>query len=255
MAGSTRLQNCRYPEIAEVKLLRVWKPHAAESGLIIGFYLVYLVTRGLFYSHPDETGVQNALRVIDLEIRLGLFWEPAWQAWMLGNAEILVAVLNWVYIITYWPVVMGVGLVLFIRNRPRFYYYRTVVAVSLVFALVIFAVYPVSPPFDITSQFMDTIQVLGPSLYGGPAMAATYNTHAAMPSLHFCWTLILGVLFLRSMRGWVKVLGVLYPAMTFLAITITGNHFILDAVAGALLAGVAFGVVELGFRERFSLSR
>ena len=238
-----------------MKLLRVWKPHAAELGLIVGFYLIYIVSRGLFYSQLNETGLQNALRIINLESGLGLFWEPACQAWMLGNAEFLVAVLNWVYIITYWPVVLGVGLVLLIRNRPRFYYYRTVVAVSLVFALVIFSVYPVSPPFDIPNQFVDTIQVLGPSIYGGPAMAATYNTHAAMPSLHFCWTVILGVLFLRSLRGWVKFLGVLYPSVTFLAITITGNHFIVDAVAGGLLAGVAFAVVELGFRERFSLSR
>ena len=255
MFGKRRLQNGRCVGITGEKLLRVWKPHAAELGLIVGFYLVYLMTQGLFYSQLDEVGLQNALRVISLERWLGLFWEPAWQAWMLGNAEFLVAVLNWVYIITYWPVVLGVGLVLFIRNRPRFYYYRTVVAVSLVFALVIFAIFPVSPPFDITTQFVDTIQVLGPSLYGGPAMAATYNTDAAMPSLHFCWTLILGVLFLRRLRGWVKLLGVLYPAMTFWAITITGNHFILDAIASGLLAGVAFAVVDLGFWERFNLSR
>jgi hypothetical protein len=238
-----------------VKLLREWKPHAAELGLIIGFYLFYLITRGLFYSQLAEVGLQNAQRVVSLERRFGIFWEPAWQAWMLGHAEALVVVLNWVYIITYWPVVLGVGLVLYIKNRTRFYYYRTVVSVSLVFALLVFVLVPVSPPFDITAHFVDTIQILGPSVYGGPAMAATYNTDAAMPSLHFCWTLILGVLFVSSLRGWSKLLGVLYPSMTFLAITITGNHFISDAVAGALLAGVAFVIVELGFRERFNLSR
>ena len=123
-------------KITGVKLLLAWKPHAAELGLIIGFYLIYLVSRGLFYSQLDETGLQNASVVVSWENRLGLFWEPTWQAWMLGNAEFLVVALNWVYIITYWPVVLGVGLVLFIRNRSRFYYYRTVVAVSLVFALV-----------------------------------------------------------------------------------------------------------------------
>jgi hypothetical protein len=238
-----------------VKLLRELTPHAAELGLIIGFYLIYLITRGLFYSQLDEAGLQNALRVVSLERGLGMYWEPAWQAWMLGRAEALVVVLNWVYIITYWPVVLGVGLVLFIRNRPRFYYYRTVVAVSLVFALVVFALFPVSPPFGMTAQFINTIQVLGPSLYGGPEMAPTYNPDAAMPSLHFSWTLVLGVLFVRRLRGRAKLLGALYPAMTFLAITITGNHFILDAVAGGLLAGVAFVIVELGFRKRFSLSR
>ena len=238
-----------------MKHLRIWKPHAADLGLIIGFYLIYLITRGLFYSQPEEAGLQNALRVVSLERKVGMFWEPAWQAWMLGNAEILVVVLNWVYIITYWPVVLGVGLVLFIRSRSRFYYYRTVVAVSLVLALLVFAIFPVSPPFGLTAHFVNTIQVLGPSLYGGPAMAPTYNLDAAMPSLHFCWTVILGVLCLRSLPGWAKYLGILYPGVTFLAITITGNHFILDAVAGGLLAGAAFVIVELGLRERFSLSR
>ncbi len=238
-----------------VRLLRDWKSHSAELGLIVGFYAVYLVTRGLFYSHLDQTGLENAQRIVSLERGFGIYWEPAWQAWMLGTAQQLVELLNWVYIVTYWPVLLTVGLVLYMRNRLRFYYYRTVVGVSLIFALVVFAVFPVSPPFDMTTYFVDTIQSLGPSLYGGPAMAATYNTNAAMPSLHFCWTLILGVLFLRSLRGWAKALGVLYPAITFLAITITGNHFILDAVAGGLLAGVAFAIVELGFRERFSLRR
>ena len=245
----------RTTPIPGVKLLREWKPHAVELGLIIGFYIIYLVTRDLFYSELSEAGLQNGQRVVSLERWLGIFWESAWQAWMLGHAEALGVVQNWVYIITYWPVLMGVGLVLFVRNRPRFYYYRTVVAVSLVFALVIFALFPVSPPFDITPQFINTIQVLGPSLYGGPEMAPTYNTDAAMPSLHFCWTLILGVLFLRSLKRRAKLLGVLYPAMTFVAITITANHFIFDAVAGALLAGVALVIVELGLRERFSLSR
>ena len=39
--------------------------------------------------------------------------------------------------------------------------------------------------------------------------------------------------------------GLLYPVMTFFSITLTGNHFILDAVAGGLLAGVSFGAVLL----------
>jgi hypothetical protein len=209
----------------------------------------------LIFPQLDQIGLQNAHRVVSLEKVIWIFWEPAWQAWTLEHAQFVVVVLNWVYVVTYWPIVLGVGLVLYIRNRPRFYYYRTVVAVSLVFALTVFAVFPVSPPFVMTAYFVDTIQTLGPALYGSPEMAVFYNTNAAMPSLHFCWTVILGVLCLRSLPGTAKVLGILYPGVTFLAITITGNHFILDAVAGGLLAGAAFAIVELGLRERFSLSR
>ena len=241
------------PNPAE-QLLREWKPHLVESGLIIGFYVLYLLTRRLIFPQLDQIGLQNAHRVVSLEKVIWIFWEPAWQAWTLEHAQFVVVVLNWVYVVTYWPIVLGVGLVLYIRNRPRFYYYRTVVAVSLVFALTVFAVFPVSPPFVMTAYFVDTIQTLGPALYGSPEMAVFYNTNAAMPSLHFCWTVIVGVLCLRSLPGTAKVLGILYPGVTFLAITITGNHFILDAVAGGLLAGAAFAIVELGLRGRFSLS-
>ena len=126
------------------QLSREWSSHAAELGLIVGFYVLYLATRGLFFSQLDQAGLQNARRVVSLERGIGIFWEPVWQDWLLSTSEALVAVLNWVYIITYWPVVLAVGLVLYFRNRYRFYYYRTVVSVSLVFALVVFALFPVS---------------------------------------------------------------------------------------------------------------
>ena len=48
-------------------------------------------------------------------------------------------------------------------------------------------------------------------------------------------------------------MGVLYPTLTLLAITITANHYIMDAVGGALLVIAAFLTIELGFRRRMFL--
>ena len=224
------------------------KPHILELSLVIGAYLVYMLTRGLIYSDLDGKGLQNADRIISAEKSLGIFWEPGWQSWLLDNLEGLVLFFNWTYIFTYWPIIIVVGLALYIMNRPRYYYYRTVVTINLVFALLIFMLFPVASPFDF-SGFVNSIQSLGPSLYGSSEMAGYYNTNAAMPSLHFSWTVILGVVFIRTFKGWFKLLGVAYPVMTFFAITITGNHFILDAVAGGALAAAAFAVMELGFRR------
>ncbi len=55
--------------------------------------------------------------------------------------------------------------------------------------------------------------------------------------------MILGVLFWRSFPGGYRFIGLLYPFLTFFAIVLTGNHFILDAIAGGVLAGLSFGVV------------
>ena len=228
--------------------LRPHRAHVMELGLILGLYLVYLLTRGLVHSDAGVVGLANAGRIIDAEKSLGIFLEPGMQSWVLTHAPGLAVFFNWTYVFTYWPVILLVGLALYVANRPRYYYFRTVMAVNLVFALLIFMFFPVTSPFNFTQYFANTIQELGPSFYGSPEMGALYNSHAAMPSLHFSWTVILGVLFIRSFRGWMRPVGVAYPAVTLMAITVTGNHFFLDAVVGGALALVSFGLVELGPR-------
>lgn len=229
-------------------VLLAWKLHMLELSLIVGAYFVYLLTRGLMFSDLIGTGLANAGRLVSVEQSAGFFWEPVWQSWILNHAEWLAVVLNWTYIFTYWPIILAAGLTLYVVNRSRYYYYRSVVMINLVFALLIFMLFPVTSPFNLTPYFVNTIQELGPSHYGSPEMAPFYNANAAMPSLHFSWTVILGVLFVRSFNGWFKLIGIVYPITTFFAITITGNHFILDAAAGGALALAAFAVMELGFR-------
>ena len=230
-------------------MIRRWRPYVAELAVILGAYLIYLVARDLIYQDTAATAVLNSHRVTSWERFAGIFWEPAWQSWALENAQTLVVAMNWLYIVTYWPIVLGIGLFLFFRNRIRFYYYLTVVVISLAIALGLFMVFPVASPFRITGLFVDSIQTLGPTFYGSQQMAVYYNTNAAMPSLHFCWSVILGVLFLRTFNGWAKLFGPAYPVLTFFAITLTANHFILDAVTGGLLAGLSFAIMAFAVRR------
>ncbi len=220
----------------------------AEVALYVGAYLVYVFSRGLFYDNIREVGIFNGGRIAELQRELWFLWEPGWQSWAIDKVKPLVVFLNWTYILTYWPVILVLAVYLFWRNRREYYYFRTVVLINLIVALTIFALFPVASPFALPGVgLVDTIQAFGPTFYGSESMAAFYNTSAAMPSLHFSWTVILGVYWVRSLPGGFKVAGVCYPALTFFAITITGNHFILDAVVGGSLAGLSFGAVE-GFK-------
>jgi hypothetical protein len=234
-------------------MLRTYKAHLVELSLILGGYLVYLLTRGLGVSDLRSAALDNAGKIVSLEQSLGIFWEPGWQAWALENAQPLVVALNWVYIGTYWPIILLLGLLLYLTDRRAYYYYRNVFLVCFVFALVVFTLFPLAPPFDEKGRLIDTIQELGPSFYGGPEMAPLYNTYAAMPSLHFTWTAVLGIFLIRRTRGVLRSIGVAYPVFTFFAITITGNHFIVDAVAGGVLAGVSLALMELWARRRGGL--
>ena len=250
--AGTRPNSSGCPSIRKRFLLPVswlWNLHVLELELILGAYFVYFFTRGLVYSDLDATGLINASRVISAEKSLGFFWEPGWQSWAIDHAKALVVFLNWAYIITYWPVVLAISLVLYLTNRRRYYYYRTVVMINLVVALIVFLLFPLSSPFAVSDHFVNTIQQYGPSYYGSDSMAVYYNTNAAMPSLHFSWTVILGVLFAKTFKGWFKLLSLAYPALTFFAITLTGNHYILDAIAGGVLAAAAFAIMELVSRR------
>ena len=230
-------------------------PHVGEFGLLAGAYFAYMYTRKLALSDFETIAQDNAKRIISLERSLGFFWEPEWQAWAIASAKGLVVFFNWAYIVTFWPVVLTTAFILYVVNRRRYVYFRNVVLLSFVFALLGFMLFPLAPPRMLADHFVDTIKAFGPAFYASREFANFYNPYAAMPSLHFSWTILLGVLFLRTPSMWIKVLGVLYPALTLVAITITANHYIMDAIGGALLIGASFAAMELVFRRRLFLPR
>jgi membrane-associated phospholipid phosphatase len=47
-----------------------------------------------------------------------------------------------------------------------------------------------------------------------------------------------------SSRRWVRALGALYPLTTTFAVLSTGNHYLLDVLAGAAVAAVALAAVQ-----------
>lgn len=73
---------------------------------------------------------------------------------------------------------------------------------------------------------------------------------AAMPSLHFGYSLLIGLtvatlpLDIRSPYAWKRLAlvfgGLSYPIIILAAIISTANHFVLDAVAGACVVAVAW---------------
>jgi membrane-associated phospholipid phosphatase len=67
------------------------------------------------------------------------------------------------------------------------------------------------------------------------------NPFAAMPSLHFGYALFIGlVLYALADGRWMRYLGFFYALVVFVTIVATGNHFIVDAVAGGLVVLAAW---------------
>jgi len=237
----------------QIPFSNIWLPHFRELALVVAAYFAYMYSRTLVFSDFQDTAFSNARRVIEFEKSAGFFWEPMWQSWAIESAKSLVIFFNWAYIVTFLPIVTTASIVLYFTNRDRYRYYRNVVLLSFLIALVGFMLFPLAPPRMIAEHFVDTIRLFGPSEYASREFTNYYNAYAAMPSLHFSWTVMFGIMFLRTNHKLIRVFGVIYPTMTLFAITITGNHFIMDAVGRGLLILASFLAMEVGFRRRFFL--
>ena len=207
--------------------------HLKQLFIVAAAYFAYMFIRKYLIIDIEAVALSNALKVISFEVGSGFFWEPHWQKWAIGSAKDLVLFLNWAYIVTFWPILLVSGVILYLADRQTYFHYRNVVLLSFLVALLVFAMFPLAPPRYLPEYgFVDTIQKFGPNWYGGREMQVYYNAFAAMPSLHFSWTVLFGFMFLRMKHKWLKPLGIIYPTLTFFAITITGNHYVLDAIGG-----------------------
>jgi hypothetical protein len=79
--------------------------------------------------------------------------------------------------------------------------------------------------------------------YNAQETAAFVNPYAALPSLHFGWSLLLGlVIFSVAKHPALKAFGLAWPVAMFFAIVMTANHYILDAIVGAAVSFAGFGI-------------
>jgi hypothetical protein len=217
-----------------------------QTALLTGAAATYFSVRSVTEGDRD-TAVANAERVVALERFVGLDVEPALQAAAL-NVDALVVLANWVYVFGHWPVLIGVLGWLATRHPLRFLELRNAMLLSGAVGMLVFAVLPVAPPrlmdagelavmVDTVLEHSQAYRVLQP-----PAFT---NQYAAVPSLHVGWDLLAGIaIATTAQRRWVRGLGALLPVLMVLAVIVTANHFVLDAVAGATLAGASLAAVR-----------
>ncbi|MGW2960059.1 bifunctional glycosyltransferase 87/phosphatase PAP2 family protein [Streptomyces sp. NPDC001220] len=135
--------------------------------------------------------------------------------------------------------------VLCVRRPVDYRWARTALGFATAFALIGFWLYPLAPP-RLMPGLGVTDTVHGPQDFAKPdygTLTQLTNQYAAMPSLHFGWSLWCGIVIaVVAPKWWQKALGLLHPLLTVSAIIATGNHWVLDAVGGAAVVGAGFGV-------------
>jgi hypothetical protein len=194
--------------------------------------------------------IGHAQGVLQLEQSLHLAPELSLDRWLAGH-HTLGLLLSDYYDNAHFVVTLGLLGWLWWRRADLYRPLRNSLVLVNLLGFAVFWLYPVAPP-RMLNGFVDVVastHAFG-SWHTG-ALASHANQLAAMPSLHMAWagwcTLALWQL---SKRRWVRGLAVLHPSLTALAVLATGNHFVLDLVAGLAAMAMAVVIVRPGGRWR-----
>lgn len=208
---------------------------AVQIGLMVGAALLYFAVRGVTEG-SESIAVAHAHDLLRFEGWFGLDIE-AWAQGLILEHHALVTLANWVYIWGHWPVIAVTLFVLYRHQRGSYLLLTRAMFASGAIGLVIFAAYPVAPPRLLPDgMWVDTVTELSTS-YRVLQPPSLVNKYAALPSLHVGWNLLVGIVVYRASTARpLRVAAVVLPVLMVLAVVLTGNHFVVDALLGSIVA-------------------
>ncbi|WP_200260477.1 phosphatase PAP2 family protein [Streptomyces sp. HSG2] len=222
-----------------------------EILLVAVSYWTYSLVRNAVPEQRDQA-LRNAEWLWEAEGRLGIAVEESINH-AVNSVTWLIVGMNYYYATLHFVITLAVLVWLYRRHPLRYAPIRTALFATTGVALAGYYLYPLAPPRLMKGDlFVDTVmthQTWGSMASGD--LKNMSNQYAAMPSMHIGWSLWCGLtLFALARVPWVRVLGLLYPALTLVVIVATANHFWLDAVGGMVCLGFGYGVARLWYGPR-----
>ena len=189
---------------------------------------------------PLEGGVGVSLGHAADVLRLESMLNVDVESWVIGHVASTDAetVLEWLYANMHLPVLFGFIATARMLTPARYPAIRTTFIVSFLPAVLVIGLFPLAPPHWLPQYgvgFPPTDSELTAT-----TGAMFHNVTAAAASQHFGFAAFLAAtaiwLFPRSVLAWTTIL---YPALVFVIIVGTGNHYVLDCVVGTLTFVIA----------------
>ena len=221
----------------------------SELVLVLALYGGYSITR-LFADDSPGPAVARAHQILGLERFFGLDVERAVNGWFINNPAI--GLLGSYYYASAHYVITGVLLLWLWRQGPKVYQpARAALVVATMLALALYLMLPTAPP-RFVEGFTDVLKLSAAhgwwsSDASAPrGMGGYTNELAAFPSMHAGWALWVAWVVQREVkRRWIVVLAWTHAVITSVVIVGTGNHWVLDVVAGWAVVAIALVVVYL----------
>jgi membrane-associated phospholipid phosphatase len=221
-----------------------WLPKGgADAILQLGIFvfadLCYETVRGIAESN-EAIPFQNARSIMSTEKTLHFFVEQGVQSWAMGH-RFIIDFANFMYVNSHFVITTSALVWLYLRHNDRFYFVRNMFVTAMGLALVGYLLLPTAPPrFFPELGFVDTIAYYVNVKHDSGFVTLFFNPYAAVPSMHVAFSLLIAVPALLTVRRKVfKVLWAVYPLVVSFVVVVTGNHWIMDALAGAAVAATA----------------
>ena len=253
MASQVASARSQAPERRGRILPKGWPDFLLQLLLFAAVDLAYEASR-TFAKGDVAAAFIHARNVVSIERAFGIFNEVNVQEWTLNHGWAL-DVANWTYFHAHFGVTTVFMFWLYLRRNKHYYFIRNIVFASMAIALAGYIVFPTAPPRMLTDLgFIDTLEKFSGVNHDSTAVLALSNPFAAVPSVHTCFSLIIGTsCFLLVRNRYVRVAWLFYPCLIVFSIVATANHFWLDAILGACVALLAFGLAWLLERSRPTL--
>jgi len=216
-----------------------------ELGLLIFLIWIYNWLQDLAPLRRTQA-LKNAVGLFSFEKRTGLDPEAAMDHWLAHQGALAYLASNF-YAIGIFAVTFGFAAWLWWRRPDIYKPLRNAIVLANLIAFVVFAAFPVAPP-RMLAGFTDVVAQVG-SLGWHNSLIRHADQLAAMPSMHLgyaVWCAFVAWRLARTHAAKVTALvfGISYSLVTTLAVIATGNHYLMDVLAGAATTVVSVLLVE-----------
>jgi hypothetical protein len=242
------------PRTRAVALRRVVLNRAVvELGAMAILAVIYNTVRAGGGSN-ESLAIAHARDIVRIEGWIFDHIEMNLDHWIVGVPVLAVAACYFYALMHY---VMTPTILVLSRRRGGWQYWRGywALVVGSAIALVIYANWPLAPPRLVPELgTIDVMQHFADAGWWGDAASAprglgdATNQFAAMPSLHFGWSLWCGIQmwgFSGRRSRWWKVAAIAYPLLQAVVVLATANHFLLDVLGGATCILLGYAIVTL----------
>ncbi|RBY76161.1 PAP2 family protein [Blastococcus sp. TF02-09] len=192
----------------------------------------------------------NGREILAVEDTWGLAQERGLNDWV-HRTDVVAAAVALHYATLHFLVTPAVLTWLFVRRPGQYRAASGILMVTTALALIGFYWVPTAPPRLLPDEgFVDVMSQTSAwgwwPASGTPGSDAISNQFAAMPSLHCAWAAWCGVvLVVLVRRTWVRMVALGYPFSTFFVVLGSGNHYLLDVVAGVGVLCLGAAVVQV----------